>query len=219
MRSNALISVLTVMGSTAVGPGAAADPPPDVQVRALSGGGYVITLTNPAVTNVAMVQAGLTPLAQKICADKPPQFGHYRFRSMAPASATAAKPGFVMEQEVSCVGDVPAPLPEYHRDAIAYPDVATARKALLARADAKSYTDGKGWLVIQFPYEYTLWTFAPETDPAYPAVVRRIITQGPDKSTYIDMGVLCQASKAACDDLVRRFGELNEKIKASLSHH
>lgn len=120
--------------------------------------------------------------------------------------------------KLGCVGDEAEPLPETKGDVIGYPDVATARKELLARKDAQSHTEGNGWLVVMLPSEYTIWTFAPESDPAYPAVVRRVITQGPDKNTYINMSVLCEASKAACDNLVRQFNELNDKIKGSLSH-
>lgn len=353
-----------------------ADSPPDIKVQASGSDAYVLTLTSAAITNVSAAQALLMPAAQKVCAGKTPQFGHYKFESKAPLSVTGndTKTSFMIDQEIvcadsvpqvvnpsttdpnwqpsnadhqavidtvtkyfaakdsgnvagsyallddgmgislkewknssddfasqtgvavshkvmkltwykdpqnapkpgvyaaadfvdhydkatncgylsmyqepdgsflviheqdglipnqsnmtsaqiteskaklGCVGDEAAPLPEAKGDPIGYPDVATARKELLARKDGQPHTEGDGWLVIYFPSEYTIWTFAPENDPAYPAVVRRVITRS-DKSTYISMSVLCQASKAACDNLVRQFNELDDRVKASLSRH
>jgi hypothetical protein len=357
----------------------ATDTPTDIQVRPSGSDAYVLTLTSAAITNVPAAQAVLMPTAQKICAGKTVQLGHYKFESKAPpgvpANDNSAKTSFVIDQEISCadsvpqevkatptdpnwhpsdadyqsvidtltkyfaakdsgnvagsytllddgmglslkewksssddftaktgaavshkvmkltwykdpqnapepgiyaaadfvdhydkatdcgylsmhqkpdgsflviheqdgfipnqsnmtpaqiaeyktklgcVGDEAASLPEAKEDVIGYSDVATARKELLSRKDGQAHTEGSGWLVVYFPSEYTIWTFTPESDPAYPAVVRRVITQGPDKNTYINMSVLCQASKAACDNLVRQFNELNDRMKASLSHH
>lgn len=114
--------------------------------------------------------------------------------------------------------DAKSPLAESKTNTIGYPDVATARKELLARKDAQSHIEGNGWLVIEVPSELTIWTFTPETDPAYPAVVKRVVTHDADGES-ISMEVLCQASKSACDNLVRQFQQLNEQMKESLSHH
>ena len=109
----------------------------------------------------------------------------------------------------------PAPQPESKTGEVGYPDVASARRALLARTDAHSYTTPDGWLVVEVPSEYALWSFTPPGDPADPSVVKRnVVTQ--DGNVYITMHVLCGASKEACDDLVRRFEALNEKTRQSL---
>jgi hypothetical protein len=123
-----------------------------------------------------------------------------------------------LKKKLGCVEDESAPLPEAKGDVIGYPDVATSRKALLARKDAQSHTEG-GWLIVEIPSELTLWSFAPESDPAYPAAVKRVITQDSGNSSYITMNVLCEASKEACDNLVREFQKLNDNMKESLSHH
>jgi hypothetical protein len=381
VKIKALIAIFIAMvWVTTPRAGVAADTPPDIQVHTSDSGGFVVTLTSTAITNAPAAQAALISAAQKACAGKIPQFGHYKFDAKAPldvsaggdgpksalkidqeftcvdavaqttqppptdpnwrpsdkdsqavidtvtkffaakdsgniaasyalldggmglsfnewkstsedsaaktGAATAHKvvkltwykdpqdapapgvyaaadfvdhyekvtdcgylslhrrsdgsflvvheqDGFISDQsnmtaaqlaelktKLGCVGDEPAPAPlaEVQGDAVGYPDVATARKALLARADAQSHLESNGWLVVYIPAEYTIWTFTPETDPAYPAVVRRVITTGADKNTYVNMSVLCQASKAACDNLVRQFNELNEKVKASLKH-
>jgi len=378
VKSKVLIAAVIAMGwVTTLRAGVTAETSPDIQVHPSGGGGFLITLTSTAITNAPAAQAALISAAQKACAGKTPQFGHYKFDAKAPldvsggsgpkttlkidqeftcvdavAQTTQPPPadpnwhasdkdyqaaidtitkyfaakdsgnvaasyalldggmglslnewksssedssaktgaatshkvvkltwykdpqnapapgvyaaadfvdhyekvtdcgylslhqrsdgsflviheqdGFIPNQsnmtpaqlaelktKLGCVDDETAPLPETKGDAVGYPDVATARKALLARTDAQSHLEPNGWLVVYLPAEYTIWTFTPETDPAYPAVVRRIITRGADKNTYINMSVLCEASKAACDNLVRQFGELNEKIKASLKH-
>ncbi len=117
---------------------------------------------------------------------------------------------------LGCAHTAPAPLPESKANDIGYPDVESARRALLGMSDAKSYTTPDGWLVVELPAQYQLWTFTPATDPANPAVVKRTITTHPDGDVYIEMSVLCGASKEACDDLVRRFQALNQQIVANL---
>ena len=56
----------------------------------------------------------------------------------------------------------------------------------------------------------TLWSFAPEGSPAYPAAVKRQIRQAKD-AINIDMNILCEASKAACDKLVADFQKLRRR--------
>lgn len=354
----------------------AVDAPRDVQVHDSGNGSFVLTLTSAAVTNAPAAQAVLNPVAQKICAGKIPQFGHYKFESKAPlgtpANDSGSKTSFVIDQEITCadsvtqvvkpapadpnwqpdagdyqavidtvtkyfnakdsgdvaasyalldggmglslkewkstsddftthtgaatshkvvkltwykdpqnapepgvyaaadfvdhyekatdcgylamhqkpdgsflviheqdgflpnqsnmtpaqladlktkigcVGDEPAPLPEAKGDAVGYPDVATALQALQSRKDAQITTQPDGWVVVYIPTEFTIWTFTPKTNPAYPAAVKRIITKQAD-GMYINMSVLCEASKEACDELVRQFSQLNEKIKSSLA--
>lgn len=70
----------------------------------------------------------------------------------------------------------PPPLPESTTNTIGYPTVAAARKALLAQPDARWYTHND-WLIVVIRDDMAVWSFAPKTDPAYPAVVERKVVK------------------------------------------
>lgn len=90
---------------------------------------------------------------------------------------------------------------------IEYPSVADALKALHSKPDVV-FTTVNGWTIATDEAAYTIWSFAPLTYPAYPAVVRRqVVAKG--SSSLISMAVECEASKAACDELVRTFAQMN----------
>ena len=56
-----------------------------------------------------------------------------------------------------------------------------------------------------------MWSFAPSSYPAYPAVVKRqaVARQGGGSDIHID--VLSEAKKQPCDDLVRTFNQLTTR--------
>jgi hypothetical protein len=86
---------------------------------------------------------------------------------------------------------------------IGYPTVADALEALRLNRGIV-YTIENGWLVATDEAACTIWSFA----PAYPAVVKRqVIPRG--KASVIEMNVLCEASRPACDALIRTFAEMN----------
>lgn len=90
---------------------------------------------------------------------------------------------------------------------IGFPSVEAARSALLARDDVRmSRTDG--WLSIEDPANMSIWTFAPEDDPAHPAVVRRSVLDR-DGQVVIRMDIRCEGDAAACDALEEHFLSLN----------
>jgi hypothetical protein len=100
-----------------------------------------------------------------------------------------------------------APLPESSETNIEYKSVADALQALRARPGVLLTTEN-GWLIATDEAAYTIWSFAPSSYPAYPAVVKRqVIAKGSGSSMV--MSVHCEASKSACDDLVRTFSRLN----------
>ena len=100
------------------------------------------------------------------------------------------------------------PLPEAQGAVIEYPSVAAALKGLHERTDVTFSTEN-GWIIAIDEAHYTIWSFAPSTYPAYPAVVKRhVVPRGTGSS--IEMSVQCEASKAACDDLVRTFTQLSK---------
>jgi hypothetical protein len=106
------------------------------------------------------------------------------------------------------------PQPETPGSSIGYPTVAAALGALRARSDVRISVQG-GWTIADDRANNTLWSFAPEGYPAYPAAVKRHITEA-NGGIYIDMNILCQASKTACDKLVVDFQKLNESVKRDM---
>jgi len=91
-----------------------------------------------------------------------------------------------------------------------YPTVAEALAALRSKPGVQISQRG-GWTIISDPGLSTLWSFTPTGHPAYPSAVKRSVTTR-GGATYIDMKVLCEASKAACDQLVVDFQQLNQKM-------
>ncbi len=106
------------------------------------------------------------------------------------------------------------PLPEVSESPIGYPSVAAALADLQGRKDVQASVQ-EGWTIIAQQQPRTLWSFPDAKHPAYPAAVRREIVTGPDGKVYVKMQVLCEASKLACDDLVRSFQAINKEIGAS----
>jgi hypothetical protein len=78
-----------------------------------------------------------------------------------------------------------------------------------------SISTENGWTVISDSEHRTLWSFTPASRPAHPAAVRRTIVQR-GNDIFVDMAVLCEAAKPACDQLVTDFTTLNERIRKEL---
>lgn len=108
--------------------------------------------------------------------------------------------------------DAPAPLPETPGASVGYATVADALAGLRARAGV-TMSQAHGWTIATDEAAQTVWSFAPPDDPSYPAVVKRAVVER-DGHVFMDMRVLCEASKAACDTLVRQFQQMNERIAA-----
>ena len=106
------------------------------------------------------------------------------------------------------------PLPEAPSSTIGYPDVDTALAALHAKPGVVFHEQG-GWLVADDDAEKTIWSFPPKGHPAWPSAVKRQLVSD-SAGISVDMKVHCQASKTACDDLVRTFEKLNAQMSASL---
>ena len=103
------------------------------------------------------------------------------------------------------------PLPEASGSTIGYPSVAAALEALHVRPNVV-FTTKDGWVIATDEAAYTVWSFAPPNYPAYPAVVKRQVISEPTGSS-IQTSVQCEASKSACDDLVRTFSQMNEAAR------
>jgi hypothetical protein len=88
-------------------------------------------------------------------------------------------------------------------DDVGYKTVAQALAAVKQMQDV-SLSTVRGWTIVTDEAHLTVWSFAPKTDPSYPAVVKRmVISTG--SGSKVTMGVLCEANKAACDNLIREF--------------
>ena len=97
---------------------------------------------------------------------------------------------------------------------IGYPSVAAALKDLRSKPDV-NFSEQNGWIIADDRSHVTVWTFAPQGDPAYPSVVKRTVVQQ-GKGISMDMKVRCESSQSACDKLVADFNALNERVRDSL---
>ena len=103
---------------------------------------------------------------------------------------------------------------EKNASSIGYPSVAEALADLHSRADVK-FSVQNGWTIVEDRANFTLWSFTPEGDPAYPSAVKRTAVPA-GAGVNMDMKVLCQSTQAACDKLVADFNALNDRVRDSL---
>ncbi|WP_162932086.1 DUF4019 domain-containing protein [Solimonas sp. K1W22B-7] len=110
----------------------------------------------------------------------------------------------------------PEPVAETQGSSIGYKTVQEALAALKAKAGAK-VSEQQGWTIVQDQDagNIALWSFTPQGHPAYPSAVKRSVVER-DGALHIDMKVQCQAGKEPCDQLVRDFMALNERMKEDL---
>lgn len=98
---------------------------------------------------------------------------------------------------------------------IGYPTVEEALKDLRSRPDLSDrIVVRRGWthVVIEHGRDKTLWSFTPETHPAYPAAIKREILNK-DGTVYIRMNILCEADKHECDALVEEYEQVNVNVR------
>jgi ribonuclease HI len=103
-----------------------------------------------------------------------------------------------------------SPLPETTHSGVEYKSVAEALNALRSKPNVEISVRGD-WTIVEEPANYTLWSFAPKEHAAYPAVVKRQAVQK-DGVVSIKTDVICEATKNACDALVREFMQMNENV-------
>jgi hypothetical protein len=103
------------------------------------------------------------------------------------------------------------------RGGVGYSSVVEALEAVKARPGIKiAITKPDSWVIANEENGNVIWSFSPSTYAGYPAVVRREIKVNPQGNVFIEMKVLCQASKLACDALVKDFVALNEGVRESV---
>jgi hypothetical protein len=81
------------------------------------------------------------------------------------------------------------------------------------------FSTQRGWTVATDDASATIWSFPPAGDPAYPSAVKRQIVATPGGGSTVQTDVLCEASKQACDDLVRSFDQLNHQVRDYIQQH
>jgi hypothetical protein len=89
--------------------------------------------------------------------------------------------------------------------------VAEALKALRAKPNVEISVQ-RDWTIVDDPASYALWSFAPQGHAAYPAVVKRKVVEK-DGMVSIKTDVICEATKTACDALVREFMQMNQNVR------
>jgi hypothetical protein len=107
-----------------------------------------------------------------------------------------------------------APLPEASESNIGYPSVEAALTDLRVKPGVV-VSSQNGWTVADDVGAHTIWSFPPSGHPAFPSAVKREIVQT-NEGISLQMSILCQATKKACDDLVRTFQALNAQMKAAM---
>ncbi|MGH8105219.1 MAG: DUF4019 domain-containing protein [Arenimonas sp.] len=109
----------------------------------------------------------------------------------------------------------PRPLQESKSTDIGYKSVEEARAALKSDPENTVQTES-GWMIIRQPKANAMWSFTPVGHPSYPSVVKRFPVEK-DGEIVLNMSVICEAKKTACDQLVRDFQELNAQMLNALS--
>lgn len=96
---------------------------------------------------------------------------------------------------------------------IEYSSVAEAL-AELSKKEGIKLNVSQGWTIITEDNGaiITMWSFAPKDSSAYPAVAKRVFydEQG---GWYVEMSILCEANKEACDKFNQDFVDLNEEMR------
>lgn len=115
------------------------------------------------------------------------------------------------------ITDIPreGPIPEVQNDSIGYPSAQAALAALRAKPGVVFREEG-GWTIAEERAAVTLWSFTPASHSAHPSAVKRQITRDKDGGLGLTMSVSCQATKKACDALVREFDALNDQMIKAL---
>jgi hypothetical protein len=98
-------------------------------------------------------------------------------------------------------------LPESTSADVGYKTVADALAALYKLKSA-SFSTVRGWTIVTDEPHFTVWSFAPRSDPSYPSVVKRFVTSS-GSGSIVTTRILCESDKAACDNLVREFHNMN----------
>lgn len=115
----------------------------------------------------------------------------------------------------SCPNYPPEPLPETLSSGIEFGSVAEARSAVAARAGIATKMEN-GWTIVADKASLSVWSFAPEGAPTYPAVIKRWVKPVSENTSSASMAMICEADKRACDALFDEMAMLNGFTPVSL---
>ncbi len=73
------------------------------------------------------------------------------------------------------------------------------------------------WIVLNDKGDNTIWSITTDAHPAHPTAVKRAFVKR-GGAVYVEMGVLCGASKDVCDHVVMQFQEINDNLRRSFEH-
>ena len=113
--------------------------------------------------------------------------------------------GLLVSMSAFAAGPQFVPVSEPKDSDVGYRTVAEALAALKQTKEA-TFSVVRGWTIVTDEAHLTVWSFAPKTDPSYPAVVKRTVTSTGNGSK-VTTNVLCEAGKTACSNLVREFSK------------
>ncbi len=108
----------------------------------------------------------------------------------------------------------PSPKPPEPSRGIEYATPQAALDALRKRTDVEIGVQKK-WLVIRDNPNKAIWTFAPPDHPAYPAVIKRMVSNK-DGNEKMETSALCQAKREACDAMMKDVRAMDEKMRPTL---
>lgn len=114
----------------------------------------------------------------------------------------------------NCPNYVPEPLPDTLAEGIEYASVAEARAAVGARPGIETKTEN-GWTVIMDKASLSVWSFAPEGAPTFPAVIKRWVEPTGEETSRAMMAMRCEAAKRACDALFDEMARRNGFTQAA----
>jgi hypothetical protein len=112
---------------------------------------------------------------------------------------------------LSVSANAAALLPEVDHADIEYASPKAAYDSLSKKQNVAFSKDDTGWTVAFDKSEAVIWSFAPASEPSFPVVVKRTVLEK-SGGLFIKMAVMCGGSKEACDEVVKKYTAINEKI-------
>jgi hypothetical protein len=79
-------------------------------------------------------------------------------------------------------------------------------------------TEPDGWVIISEADGMSVWSFAPKSHYAYPAVVHRTLKIVSDGNLMVQMRGLCEAKKEPCDKLMQEFEAMNAQMQGQVQN-
>ncbi|MEP5938781.1 MAG: DUF4019 domain-containing protein [Erythrobacter sp.] len=114
----------------------------------------------------------------------------------------------------SCPNYIPSELPSSVNEGTGYLSVAEAR-ADVQLIEGIELTLENDWTVLADQSSLTIWSFAPEGSPYYPALIKRTVVPLAEAKSSLKMTMLCESSKRLCDALYVEMAARNGLLPVS----